>query len=163
MHYGHDHDHHPNGVSTVRDAAPGVGHNAPPAGRPVQWQTPHRPADAEPTVDEAAAETDVDLVEVAFVDGFLASTDPTSFLRLARVPFAATAPDGTRLVLLRVELEAVSDVGSITPRLGGDGFRYDPLPASIISRRHRLRFAYFDGTKVRPLPFDEVRRLQAAD
>jgi hypothetical protein len=42
-----------------------------------------------------------------------------SFLRLARVPFEGTAADGAKLALLRVEVDSVADVGSITPHLGG--------------------------------------------
>ena len=162
MHFGHDHDHHRHGAATTREVPPGVGHNAPPDARPVQWQTPHRPEEAPPEGDRAPAETDVDLVERAFVDGFLSAADATSFLRLARVPFTATAADGARLVLLRVELEALADVGSITPQLGGGAFRYDPLPAGAVSRRRRLRFAYFDGATVRQLPFEAVRGLTEA-
>jgi hypothetical protein len=158
MHYGHDH----NDDGAHCTAAPGLGHNAPPVPRAAQWQTPHQPPGTGEAGDRVAAELDVDLVERAFVDGFLASADATSFLRLARVPLVALGPDGVRLVLLRVELEALTDVGSVTPQLGGEGFRYDPLPAKIVSQRRRLRFAYFDGTTVRPLLFHEVRRLTEA-
>ena len=38
-----------------------------------------------------AGEADLDQVEAAFVEGFLAASDPTSFLRLAGIPFKATA------------------------------------------------------------------------
>jgi NitT/TauT family transport system substrate-binding protein len=90
-------------------------------------------------------------------DGFLSAGDPTSFLRLAGIPFEATAPDGARLSLLRVETEVVADVGSVTPHLGGGSFRYDPLPASLVSRRRRLRFVYFDGAGPRALDFAAAR------
>ena len=152
MHDGHDHhDHGP----------PGPGHNRAPDHRPsVQWQTPHRDGIAEPAPDHG--EPDLDLVETAFVDAFIIAADPTSFLRLARVPFDRTGPDGTRLVLLRVEIDAVTDVGGIMPHLGGGSFRYDPLPAKITSRRRRLRFVYFDGKELRPLTLGEVRALGAA-
>ncbi len=57
-------------------------------------------ADAAPAGRRATApgtaEPDLDKVEKAFVDGFLAATDPTSFLRLARVPFEMAA-DGAGL------------------------------------------------------------------
>ena len=54
----------------------------------------------------------------------------------------------------------MADVGSLNPRLGGGGFRYDPLPAKLVSRRRRLRFVYHDGTGVRPLGFAEARALR---
>jgi hypothetical protein len=147
-HHAHDHDHH-------HDHAPhGPGHNLPHTSRvAAQWQTPHRPDGA---VGTPAIESDLDKVEKAFVDGFLAATDPTSFLRLARVPFEMTA-NGASLRLLRVEIDALTDVGSLTPHLGGGSFRYDPLPANFISQRRRLRFVYFDGENLHALSYAELR------
>jgi hypothetical protein len=160
MHGGHEHDHS-NGAGGALAAAPaGIGHNRPSEPRrPIQWQTPHRddaPAGGE---EQRRAETDLDLVEAAFVEGFLAASDVTSFLRLARVPFEGTAADGTRLVLLRVEVDSVADVGSITPHLGGGSFRYDPLPTRMVSRRKRLRLVYFDGQQPRLLDLAEALAL----
>ena len=158
MHVGHD--HHQHGAASVRQAAAGPGHNAP---RAAQWQTPHRPAEAAPEDAGSMPEVDIDLVERAFIDGFLMAVDATSFLRLARIPFSAATADGVRLDLLRVELEALTDVAGLTPLLGGGGFRHDPLPGGAVSRRRRLRFAYFDGETVRQLPFEEVRQLRSVD
>jgi hypothetical protein len=150
--HGHDHahDHHHDHVHPPH----GPGHNHPHAQRaPVQWQTPHQPDGATTTV---SPEPDLDKVEAAFVDGFVTAPDPTSFLRLARIPFEF-AVDGASMKLLRVEIDALTDVGSLTPHLGGGSFRYDPLPASLVSHRRRLRFVYFDGEKLRPLTFTDVR------
>jgi hypothetical protein len=138
--------------------APGLGHNAP---RLRQWQTPHLPHD-HVHAEEVPGEPDLDLVEAAFAEGFATASDPTSFLRLAGIPFVAGGADGGRLGLLRVELDSVTDVGSLTPTLGGGGFRYDPLPAKLVSRRRRLRFVYQDGTRLFSLSFTEVRALPAA-
>jgi hypothetical protein len=157
MHRGHDHDHHHHGGAPAR---PGPGHNHATEPKPAtQWQTPHL-ADHAPAHDHG--EPDLDLVEAAFVEAFLPASDPTSFLRLARVPFEARAADGSRLVLLRVETDAATDVGSVTPHLGGGSFRYDPLPAKMTTRRRGLRFVYFDGTGLRPLTLAEVRELSEA-
>ena len=144
-HHGHDHDHPPHGP----------GHNHPHGRAPVQWQTPHQPDGAK---SAAVQEPDLDKVEAAFVDGFIAAPDPTSFLRLARVPFEI-AQGGTSLKLLRVEIDALTDVGSLTPHLGGGTFRYDPLPSNFISRRRRLRFIYFDGAGLTPLTYAELREI----
>ncbi|MGJ5134773.1 hypothetical protein [Bradyrhizobium oligotrophicum] len=122
----------------------------------MQWQTPHRPEGAKPA---PVAEPDLDKVEAAFVDGFIAAPDPTSFLRLARIPFEILR-DGTSLKLLRVEIDALTDVGSLTPHLGGVTFRYDPLPSNFISRRRRLRFVYFDGASLKPLTYAELREIE---
>jgi hypothetical protein len=68
-------------------------------------------------------------------------------------------PDGAELALLRIEIDSIADVGAITPHLGGDTFRYDPLPATMVSRRRRLRFIYFDGTRLRPVSLAEITAL----
>ena len=167
MHRGHDHDHHGGGAAHSHGGsngrrpgvAPGLGHNH--AAEPraaAQWQTPH--LDHHHGDDHADhGEADLDLVESAFVEGFAAANDPTSFLRLAHVPFEAKAADGTTLVLLRVETEAVTDVGAVTPHLGGESFRYDPLPAKLVTRRRRLRFIYRGADGVHALTFAQVRAL----
>jgi hypothetical protein len=167
MHRGHDHHHHhdfPDGAGAVRlmpRAAVGPGHNHGPQ-RVAQWQRPHLDgAHQHGAGDDVQSEADLDLVETAFVEGFAGAPDPTSFLRLASVPFEATAADGARLALLRVEVDAVTDVGSVMPHLGGESFRYDPLPATLVARRRRLRFVYGDGRGARTLSFAEVRGLKA--
>ncbi len=159
MHRGHDHDHD-SGGSPSQPAIARVGHNQ--VNGPAQWQVLHgdpKPGDGSTRSNIA----DLDLVESAFIEGFLAASDPTNFLRLARVPFRTTAPDGAKLALLRVEVDSIADVGAITPHLGGDTFRYDPLPARMVSKRRRLRFVYFDGARVRPLGLADVMEFAAAD
>jgi hypothetical protein len=146
--HGHDHDH---------DHPPhGPGHNHHSHRAAVQWQTSHQPDGAKEHA--AAPEPDLDKVEAAFVDGFFQAPDPTSFLRLARIPFEIAA-GGANLKLLRVEIDALTDVGSLTPHLGGGTFRYDPLPSNFISRRRRLRFVYFDGASLRALSYAELRDI----
>jgi hypothetical protein len=151
-----EHDRGGRGWSAAID----IHHNQPVPAQPAQWQTPHheRPQDKQDKVARRA-EPDLDLVEAAFAEGFAESSDPTSFLRLANIPFEAVAGDGAKLALLRVEVEAVTDVGSLTPHLGGGSMRFDPLPARMVSRRRRLRFMYFDGTSLRPLDLEQVRAL----
>ncbi|MDR6291180.1 MULTISPECIES: hypothetical protein [Inquilinus] len=145
--HGHGHHHHP----------AGPGHNGP-AGRAVQWQTPHRPGEPDPA--PAPRPADLDLVEAAFVEGFARAPDATSFLRLAGIAFVGEDAAGRRLHLLRVEAEDVVDVGSVAPLLGGGGMRYDPLPAQLTSRRRRLGFVYQDGPETRRLGFAEARALR---
>ena len=155
--HGHDHDHHgEHGHRHDHDHHHdhgGPGHNRAPERPAAQWQTPHSPGEQCAT----PAEPDLDKVEAAFIDGFIDAPDPVSFLRLGRIPFEMIAADGVKLNLLRVEIDALADVGSLTPHLGGGSFRYDPLPASLVSHRRRLRFVYFDGEKLRPLTFTDAR------
>jgi hypothetical protein len=102
---------------------------------------------------------DLDLVEMAFVEGFATAKDPASFLRLARIPFEAPGADGAKLVLLRVEGDAVTDVGALMPQLGGGAMRYDPLPARMVTHRRKHSFIYFDGNAPRALSLGEAREL----
>jgi hypothetical protein len=160
MHGGREHDHSNGGGGSL---IAGIGHNQPSEPqRPAQWQTPHRDDARSGEKGRPRPDTDLDLVEAAFVEGFLGASDATSFLRLARVPFEGTAADGARLALLRVEVDSVADVGSITPHLGGATFRYDPLPARMVSRRKRLRLVYFDGQGTRMLDLAEAMSLAVA-
>lgn len=133
----------------------GPGHNAPPR-RPLQWQTPHR--DHHHHDEPAPAEPDLDLVEAAFVQGFEQASDPTSFLRLARVPFV-TEREGRKLELLRVETSCRTDVATVTPQLGGAGHRVAPLPAALVGRRRSLRFVYLGSAGQESLSLAEVRPL----
>jgi hypothetical protein len=162
MHRGHDHDHHHlnGGGGSLGASHAGIGHNR--ASAPAQWQTPHLDKASQHAHADPQSEPDLDQVEAAFVDGFALAPDPTSFLRLANIPFEATTATGERLVLLRVETDAVVDVGSVMPHLGGTSFRYDPLPAKMAAKRRRLRFVYFDGKRLRPLAFAEARALDKA-
>ncbi len=149
MHQGNDDDRHHHGN----------GHNHAKPPRAAQWQTPHLPHDHK--ADDEHHEPDLDLVEMAFVEGFAAAKDPASFLRLARIPFKAIDAEGRALVLLRVESEAVADVGALMPHIGGGSLRYDPLPARMVTHRRKLRFVYFDGVHPRVLTLAETRNLVA--
>lgn len=145
MHLDHTHEH-----------IGGAGHNS---ARPTsQWQTPHLPGPAQSRGE--TIESDLDLVEEAFIDAFPNAPDPTSFLRLAGVPLVGESRDGKKYYLLRVELDQKTDVGSLSLCLGGEGHRYDPLPAKMVSKRQALALVYFDGQSSRSLSLSEARRLK---
>jgi hypothetical protein len=146
-HHGHAHPH--------PDAAAGSGHNRPRVS--VQWQVPHRPEGEQ--IETPPAERDLDLVEKSFFEGFVRALDPTSFLRLASIPFVGVDASGRRLHLLRVETQSLTDVGAVAPLLGGEGVRYDPLPAKLVAQRQRLSFVYHDGRSTTRLDFPEARKL----
>lgn len=153
----HWHDDHHHAPSHAHAHPPAPGHNGGPL--PAQWQRLHRRG--ENAEDPPATERrDFDLVEAAFVEGFARCSDPTSFLRLARVPFIGIDAAGRRLRLLRVEVEELTDIGSLTPLLGGAGMRYAPLPARLASRRRRLRFVYHNGEQIEPLDLTAALALQ---
>jgi len=139
----------------------GPGHNQPQADV-AQWQKPHLPEGTKVQVNDRAA-PDFDLVEASFVEGFSTASDPTSFLRLAGVPFSAVDGDGKTLSLLRVQLDQTTDVGSITPHLGGQSYHYDPLPTKMVSKRRSLLFIYHDGAELKELSLAAARGLTFRD
>ena len=154
----HDHHHHFGDHSHVDGFGEGgrIGHNRPKAA--LQWQVAHLPEVAQreaPTPDEP----DLDLVETAFVEGFEQCSDPTSFLRMAHIPFVGVDGSNRRLHLLRVETEYAADVGAVAPLIGGGAVRYDPLPAGLVSRRRKLAFVFHDGSRVQRLDLAAVRSL----
>lgn len=144
------------------DDAVGVGHNHG-ASTVAQWQTPHLPKESLAQTNDRSTTPDIDLVEQSFVEGFGVARDATSFLRLAGIPFSATDGADKILRLLRVTIDLAADVGSVTPHLGGQSYRYDPLPAKLVSKRQTLRFVYHDGAKLRSLSFAEARSLTPND
>jgi hypothetical protein len=152
MHEGHDH-HHDHGPNQGHG---GYGHNGHGA---KQWQTPHLIPGLE-LPEAKGREPDLDLVETAFVDAFPRAPDPTSFLRLAGVPFTGERADGTTLHLLRVEVNHTTDMGTLTPHLGGGSHRYDPLPGKMTSQRQKLALVYFDGTGLAHLSLTEAKALK---
>ena len=150
MHGRHDalhHHHHPHS------------HNQP-AKDAAQWQTPHDPNAATSATPISDEHRDLDLIERSFCESFATASDPTSFLRLAGVPFTGKAASGKTLHLLRVEQNAATDIGSVMPQLGGKDYRYDPLPARLTSRREKLSFVYFNGENAVDLTLTEARALE---
>lgn len=153
----HDHDDADHGHTHRPYAGHGPGHNRPKT--TTQWQVAHQAENPDPTPPE---QRDLDLVESSFVEGFGRAPDPTSFLRLASIPFVGVDAEGRSLHLLRVEIEGFTDVGAVSPLLGGTGVRYDPLPAPMVSQRRRLAFVYHDGRGMVRLQFAEARALRDA-
>jgi len=90
------------------------------------------------------------------------AADPISFLRLAGIAFTGRDAAGRTLNLLRVEFEEATDVGSVTPHLGGGTLAYAPLPAKMVSRRRRLAFVYQAGDAVERLTLANARALSPA-
>jgi hypothetical protein len=138
----------------MRSAAAGPGHNAG-LRAASQWQDPK----AEEGREARSAEQDLDLVEQEFYRLALASIDPTSLLRLARVPFVADIGGGELMRLLRVSVSDEIEVGAISPGYGGNDVVYHPVPASRVQHSRALRFVYHTPDGIRAFTYAEVRDL----
>ena len=120
-----------------------------------QWQDPK--ADEMP--ESRPAEHDLDLVEQEFHRLALTSTDPTSLLRLARVPFVADIGGGKLMRLLRVSVSDEIEVGVISPGYSGSDVVYHPVPASRVQHSRSLRFVYHTPDGIRAFTYAEIRDL----
>jgi hypothetical protein len=138
----------------MRSEAPGPGHNT--GFRAAsQWQDPERDAgtEARPKVH------DLDLVEQEFHRSVLTSADPTSLLRLARVPFVVDLGNGKLMRLLRVSVSDEIEVGAISPGYGSSDVVYHPVPASRVQHSRSLRFLYHTPDGIRAFTYAEIRDL----
>jgi hypothetical protein len=138
----------------MRPTTPGPGHNAGFRGA-SQWQD----AKTNGLPQVRAAEHDLDLVEQELYRSALTSTDPTSLLRLARIPFVADLGDGNVMRLLSINISDEIEVGAISPGYGAAEVVYHPVPAPRVKRSPNLRFIYHTPDGIRAFRYAEVRDL----
>ena len=105
------------------------------------------------------ADQDLDLVEQEFFRSALASADPTSLMRLARIPFVADCGDGRLMQLLSISVSDEIEVGAMSPAYGGCDVVYHPVPASRVKHSRNLRFVYHTPDGVRAFTYAEIREL----
>jgi len=152
-HPAHEHDER----SARREAAAPVGRPGHNAGSraATQWQDPK----TDETLQARPADPDLDLVEQEFYRSALASADPTSLLRLARVPFVADCGGGRLMRLLSISVSDEIEVGAISPGYGGSDVVYHPAPASRVKHSRNLRFVYHTPDGIRAFTYAEIRDL----
>jgi hypothetical protein len=138
----------------MRSEAPGPGHNTGPRAA-SQWQDPK----AEEGLQSRPAEHDLDLVEREFYRSALTSGDPTSLVRLARVPFVADMGDGKLMRLLSISVSDEIEIGAISSSYGGGDVVYHPVPASRVKHSRNLRFVYHTPDGIRAFSYAEIRDL----
>ena len=138
----------------MRPAAPGPRHNAGFRGA-SQWQDAKK---GDP-LQARAADADLDLVEQELYRSVVTSTDPTSLLRLARIPFVADLGGGKLMRLLSISVSDEIEVGAISPGYGGSDVVYQPVPASRVQHTRNLRFVYHTSDGIRAFRYAEIRDL----
>lgn len=91
--------------------------------------------------EDAASELQV--LTVQFIDGFIQAADKTSYLRLAGVPFERPGMGGTRaLKLVDVELKTEWQVGTASPSFGSQELSYLTFPGEMVRARTNLGLVY---------------------
>jgi hypothetical protein len=138
----------------MRSEAPGPGHNTGPRAA-SQWQDPK----AEEGLQSRPAEHDLDLVEQEFYRSAVTSGDPTSLVRLARVPFVADMGDGKLMRLLSISVSDEIEIGAISSSYEGGDVVYHPVPASRVKHSRNLRFVYHTPDGIRAFSYAEIRDL----
>jgi hypothetical protein len=137
----------------MRPAVPGPGHNAGFRGA-SQWQEARKD---EPQTGQP--DPDLDLVEQELYRSALSSSDPTSLLRLARIPFVADLGGGQLMRLLSISVSDEIEVGAISPAYDGGDVVYHPMPASRVRHSRNLRLIYHTPDGIRAFSYADVRDL----
>lgn len=90
--------------------------------------------------DEAA---DLQVLTAQFIEGFVAATDKSAYLRLAGVPFERPGLGGdSALKLVDVELKTEWQVGTASPGFGSRELSYLPFPGEMVNERVNMSFVY---------------------
>ena len=104
---------------------------------------------------------DAALLEAAFIEGFRAATDKSSFLRLAHVPFELPGPDGLGLKLMEVRIADRFEVGAATPGFGTAELVYHPIPGPMVRGTTQITFVYCTLRETRELGWSDVMFRQS--
>jgi hypothetical protein len=120
-----------------------------------QWQDPK----TDELPQARPADRDLDLVEQEFYRSALTSADPTSLLRLARVPFVADIGGGKLMRLLSISVSDEIEVGAISAGYRGSDLVYHLVPASRVKHSRNLRFVYHTPDGIRAFRYAEIRDL----
>lgn len=132
-----------------------TGHNHPP-----EHQHLHSHPHADPQAAAPGQVRDDDsLLADALMEGFEASEDKPSFLRMARVPSHLHGPEGEVLRLVDVELRYAYQVGTASPAFNATELVYLPFPASMIRERADMIFVYVSLRNRRDVPLREMIQM----
>ena len=141
---GHGHDHpHDHG----HDHSHGLGHNHT---HPGHLHSHAHGQNGRERVEELKALT------VAFVEGFRAADDKTSYLRLAGIPFSRTGPDGLTMHLVDAEIRSNWQIGTASPAFASRELVYMPYPGKMVTGREEMVFTYVSLTHRTDVPLGEL-------
>jgi hypothetical protein len=136
-HHEHGHHHHHDG-GYHHGHGHGLGHNHAAA----DHLHSHLPGHSERDHIE-----EVQTLTVAFLDGFRAAEDKTSFLRLAGIPFERTGDDGLRMHLVDASVVSNWQIGTASPGFGSRELAYMPFPGNMVRARETMKFTYVSLTE----------------
>lgn len=135
-HHGHDHDHDHDHHHAHEH---GPGHNHPHGAE-------HLHSHIHGGTDRERAE-ELKVLATAFIDGFRAAEDKTSYLRLAGIPFQRLGSDGLTLHLVDAAINANWQIGTASPAFATRELVYMPFPGQIVTSRETMIFTYVSLTE----------------
>ncbi|MEM9222798.1 MAG: hypothetical protein AAGB11_10390 [Pseudomonadota bacterium] len=92
----------------------------------------------------------------AFIAGFRAADDKTSFLRLSGVPHTIEDSRGRPMHLVEARIEQTHQLGTASPGFGTGELTYLPYPGAMVRAREGMTFTYVSMAERRDLPLHEV-------
>ncbi len=142
---GHHHHHHKHNHGHDH------GHNHTPTEHLHSHFHPH--SDAE----------ELKVLTAAFVDGFRAAEDKTSYLRLAGIPFNRKGSDGLIQHLVDTSIVANWQIGTASPAFASRELAYMPFPGDMVTSRETMTFTYVSLTTRQDLDLVELLAERTPD
>ncbi|MEM7461753.1 MAG: hypothetical protein AAF362_03655 [Pseudomonadota bacterium] len=90
---------------------------------------------------------EIKVLTTAFVEGFRAADDKTSFLRLAGIPFHRVGSDGLKMHLVDASIVSNWQIGTASPAFGSRELSYLPYPGNMVTERETMTFTYVSLTE----------------
>lgn len=82
------------------------------------------------------------MLMTAFIDGFRAAEDKTSYLRLSNIPFSRKGTDGLTMHLVDAKINSNWQIGTASPAFASPELVYMPYPGQMVSERENMVFTY---------------------
>ena len=115
---------------------------------------PHEHLHSHPHADGEGE--DAGALMAAFVAGFRAAEDKTSFLRLAGVPHTIEDAEGRPMHLIEACIEEAHQLGTASPGFGTGELAYVAYPGAMVRARETMIFTYVSMRERRDVPLHEV-------
>ncbi|MCD7058925.1 hypothetical protein [Pelagibacterium xiamenense] len=116
----------------------GHGHNHPHGAAEHLHSHPH---------GEGGNAEELKVLSTAFLDGFRAAEDKTSYLRLAGIPFHREGGDGLTQHLVDARIESHWQLGTASPAFASKELMYLPFPGPMVTARETMTFTYVSLTE----------------
>ncbi|MEZ5878878.1 MAG: hypothetical protein R3D43_14640 [Tepidamorphaceae bacterium] len=146
--HSHDHDHHHDHGGHHHHHSHGPGHNH---AHDAEHLHSHVHADsASERIEELKT------LSTAFIEGFRAAADKTSYLRLAGIPFRREGADGLAMHLVDTAIASNWQIGTASPAFGSRELVYLPYPGGMVTARETMTFTYVSLTQRMDIDLSEI-------